>query len=309
MVIGYFILDEYDLASVPPDFQNSIYIFGRRLDNSWWHRLEGGAKPKAFVEIKSELQRLSSHMDQNAAPATEGASANKSPSAELASLASAWTDDSIIGGDVANSVNGWLTKNLSHVSEKDEKELARFELLKAECSIEQRRNAVLKTLHERLPVFVLFSNYFRVHPIIHLDHLATRMEKGLLDDDQYDFGNECLLKLLGFTPRDLSDLGKVSEPEHSSQAAFKAYRDQLDKRAYQLNAASVRLTDEIRSVWNPTRQSAEADRLRITADGQYLKVAVEDDLGVEIELDQRSEGIPVACVVLHRVLCGGSRET
>ncbi len=191
---------------------------------------------------------------------------------------------------MASSLNGWLTKNLSHVSEKDEKERARFEMLKAACGIEQRRNAVLKTLHERLPVFVLFSNYFRVHPIIHLEHLATRIEKGLLDDNQYDFGNECLLKLLGFAPRDLSELGKVSEPEPSSQAAFKAYRDQLDKRAYRLNAASVRLTDEIRSVWNPTRQSAEADRLRITADGQYLKVAVEDDLGVEIELDQRSEG-------------------
>lgn len=26
------------------------------------------------------------------------------------------------------------------------------------------------------------------------------------------------------------------------------------------------------------------------ADGQYLKVVVEDELGVEIELDQRSEG-------------------
>ena len=88
----------------------------------------------------------------------------------------------------------------------------------------------------------------------------------------------------------LSDLGKVNEPESSNQAAFKAYRDQLDKRTYQLNAASVRLTDEVRSVWNPNRQSAEADRLRISADGQYLKVAVEDDLGVEIELDQRSEG-------------------
>ena len=34
VVIGYFILDEYDMGYVPPDFQNSIYIFGRRLDNS-----------------------------------------------------------------------------------------------------------------------------------------------------------------------------------------------------------------------------------------------------------------------------------
>jgi predicted ATPase len=129
-----------------------------------------------------------------------------------------------------------------------------------------------------------------VRPIIHLDHLATRLEQHILDDDQYDYGNECLLKLLGFTARELSNLGKATEPPTSDQTAFKAYRDQLDKRAYQLNAASVRLTDEIRSIWNPNPQRAEDDRLRITADGQYLKVVVEDDLGVEIELDQRSEG-------------------
>ena len=290
VVIGYFILDEYDSAAVPPDFRNSIYIFGRRLDNSWWHHLEGGPKPKTFADIKSDLQRISSDIDQNAASTTENGASSKSPSAVLASLASAWIDDTIIGGDVASSLNGWLTKHLSHVSREDEKQVARLEMLQAACGIEQRRNEVLKTLHERVPVFVLFSDYFRVHPIIHLEHLATRLENGLLDEDQYDFGNQCLLKLLGFTPRDLSDLGKVSEPDASSKTAFKAYRDQLDKRTYQLNAASVRLTNEIRSVWNPTRQSAEADRLRISADGQYLKVAVEDDVGVEIELDQRSEG-------------------
>ena len=85
VVIGYFILDEYDSAAVPADFRNSIYILGRRLDNSWWHQLEGGPKPKAFAEIKSELQRLSSHIDQNATSASEGDSTNKSPSAELAS--------------------------------------------------------------------------------------------------------------------------------------------------------------------------------------------------------------------------------
>lgn len=48
--------------------------------------------------------------------------------------------------------------------------------------------------------------------------------------------------------------------------------------------------NEIRSVWNPNPDRAEADTLRVLADGQYLKVVVEDDLGVEIELDQRSEG-------------------
>ena len=43
-------------------------------------------------------------------------------------------------------------------------------------------------------------------------------------------------------------------------------------------------------MWNPDSKKSEAERLRVVADQQYLKVVVEDDLGVEIELDQRSEG-------------------
>jgi predicted ATPase len=123
-----------------------------------------------------------------------------------------------------------------------------------------------------------------------LEHLAHRIETKVLDDAWYDYGNECLLRLLGFSARELSNLGKVAEPGRGDAAAFRAYRDQLDRRAYQLNAASVRLTDAIRRVWVPDAKRDEADRLRIVADGQYLKVVVEDELGVEIELDQRSEG-------------------
>ena len=100
----------------------------------------------------------------------------------------------------------------------------------------------------------------------------------------------CLLKLLGFPPRDLSNLGQAVEPQVDDMTALQKYRDQLDKRSYQLNAASVKLTNEIRRVWNPNPEKIEADKLRVVADGQYLKVVVEDDLGVEIELDQRSEG-------------------
>ena len=309
-VIGYFILDEYDLATVPPDFRNSIYIVGRRLDNSRWHHLEGGPKLKILAEVKVELQHLASHMDHNAGSSAEDASLPKGPSAELASLTSAWIDESPISGELATNLNDWLARNQSYVSRQDAKEVARLENLQATCDIGWRRNEVLNTLQERLPVFVFFSNYFRVHPIIHLEHFATRIEQGLLDNDQYDFGNECLLKLLGFTPRHLSDLGKVNEPDPSSQAAFKAYRDQLDRRAYQLHAASVRLTDEIRSVWNPKRRSGEADRLRISADGQYLKVAVEDDLGVEIELDQRSEGFQwlVSFLIVFFAEAGGTHR-
>src|SRR5205807_4831315 len=83
---------------------------------------------------------------------------------------------------------------------------------------------------------------------------------------------------------------RAQEPPAGDKDALQRYRDQLDGRSYQLNAASVKLTDEIRRVWVPDTNKDEADRLRVVADQQYLKVVVEDDLGVEIELDQRSEG-------------------
>ena len=135
-----------------------------------------------------------------------------------------------------------------------------------------------------------FSNYFRVRPRLHLSFLADRLEQKILDDDQYDRGNECLLKLLGFKARELSNLGKAAEPSAGDQTGLKTYQDQLDRRSYQLNAASIRLTSNINRVWRPDPDRAEADRLRVEADQQYLKVVVEDELGVEVELDQRSEG-------------------
>jgi hypothetical protein len=200
------------------------------------------------------------------------------------------------------------------IDESNETEEKRLDKLTATLSVAKQRAEVLAILDPRTPVFVYYGNYFRVRPNIQLDHLADRLEKKLLEDDQYDYGNSCLLQLLGFTARELSVLGKAKEPlptryEQRQQpphmqlmqfsvpvppdeykAALKVYRDQLDKRAYQLNAASVKLTENIRQIWNPTEGRSEANTLRISADGQYLKVVVVDDLGVEIELDQRSEG-------------------
>jgi predicted ATPase len=69
------------------------------------------------------------------------------------------------------------------------------------------------------------------------------------------------------------------------QTAVKGYQERLDDRQYRLNAASVDLTKSIREVWGD-----ENLQLRLVPDGQYLKVVVVDGIGVEVELDQRSEG-------------------
>ncbi|MFM0069034.1 AAA family ATPase [Paraburkholderia aspalathi] len=290
VTVAHFMLDAEDKALIPEDFAGCTYVVIRRLDNSVAHWLEGGAAVSTYGSVKNDFLRIGAHMDSRVPVTAEEAPVAKMPSAELSEVVAQLTDDALVSDGTAHALGAWLAKNITLIDEDNAKEECRLKRLQDACSVQKRRDEVLATLWKRVPVFVLFSNYFRVRPLIHLDHLATRLEQKILDDEQYDYGNECLLKLLGFTARELSNLGKVVEPPASDAAALKAYRDQLDRRAYQLNAASVRLTEEIRSVWNPNPERAEADRLRIVADGQYLKVVVEDDLGVEIELDQRSEG-------------------
>lgn len=290
VVIGWFALDDDDKKVIAEDFHACTYVVGRRLNNEAWHRLDGGPATKTYKEIKNDLLRLAAHMDSNVPAPVEGAAVPAKPSDELNALTATWIDGTFILEARAKAIDAWLTKHIATVDEDNEKESARFDQIQSLCAIPALKNEALGTLFKRVPVFVLFSNYFRVKPSVHLDHLATRIEKKLLDDDQYDYGNECLLRLLGFTARELSTLGRVAEPAATDPNALKAYKDQLDSRRYQLNAASVKLTEEIRSVWNPIAERAEADQLSITADGQYLKVVVVDEHGVEIELDQRSEG-------------------
>jgi predicted ATPase len=294
IVEGHFELDDADKKTIPAEFHDCRYVFGRRVDNTAWHVLEGGAPAIKFGDLKKDLSRLAAHVDPRV-PSSAGSLPLTTPSALLASRTQSWQDSDEIKGERAATLKSWLERIFPLIEEDNEIEEKRYDDLIAAISHEERRFNALKTLHQRLPVFVRFRDYFRVRPLIHLEHLAQRLEANLLDGDRYDYGNQCLLRLLGFSARELSNLGKTPELEPGDSEGWRSYRDQLDRRAYQLNSASVRLTEELRSVWKPDAKRLEAERLRIVADGQYLKVVVEDDLGVEIELDQRSEGFQWLC--------------
>lgn len=290
VVEAHFSLEDNDKQEIPEEFHDCIYIFGRKLNNEGWHKLVGGPSSSTYGEIKKDLIRLCAHVDAQIAPSEDGDTEPEKPSEKLGIITDGWTDGTIISGSKSTKLKEWLEEILPLIDEDNTKEEKRYDQINHSINIDSSRIEVRKTLRSRLPLFVLFSNYFRVKPNIHLEHLAHRIETNVLDDDQYDYGNQCLLKLLGFTARELSNFGKATEPQAGNAQALQQYRDQLDNRTYQLNAASVKLTKEIRSVWLPDAKRSEADKLRVQADGQYLKVVVEDDLGVEIELDQRSEG-------------------
>ena len=290
MVEGHFALEPDDQGEIPEEFRNCTYVFGRTLDNLAWHRLDGAPPIPTYAAVTKDLVRLSAHVDSRFKTPEGQEPPSQTLGEELEEITSSWIETTVISSARAAELNDWLQKALPCVDESNETEERRYDHVKEIVSTAAIHDRVLKIVRQRLPVFVRFSNYFRVRPLIHLDHLAHRTETNVLDDEYYDYGNNCLLQLLGFSARELSNLGKSEDPQVGDSEALQRYRDQLDKRSYQLNAASVRLTKEIQRVWVPDRKRAEADRLRISADAQYLKVVVEDDLGVEIELDQRSEG-------------------
>ena len=286
---GYFELEDNDKALLPLEFQNCTFVLQRALNNRSIHFLDNAPAQISFGVLKSDFSRLVAHMDSlyNSSSQSEGLI---KPSEELSNITNGMADDFIIDEDKETAFKNFLDKNIIYVEEGNQKEEDRRTKLIKLIELNSCSSTVLEILLNRVPVFVLFNNYYRVKPLIHLEHLANRIERNDLDDEYFDYGNTCLLKLLGFTARELSDFGIVAMPNASDAEGLKRYRDKLDERQYMLNAASVKLTNEIRSVWLPNPNRPEADKLRLSADGQYLKVVVVDDLGVDIELDQRSEG-------------------
>lgn len=284
VVSGKFALEDSDKDQLPAEYHNCVYVYSRYLDNKTYHNIENGPARLTMSDLRKKLKRMESHMVKQAGDSAMVVQES------LATLISEVKDSSFVTTSLATKLKDWLEKHLEYVDEDNQTEEKRYDELIKTLDNVGVRDEVTQQLRNRLPVFVLFSNYFRVRPQLHLQHLASRLETGVLDDEQYDYGNKCLLELLGFTARELSDLGKAAEPNANDKDALQKYKDQLDSRNYQLNAASVKLTREIRDVWAPDASRDEASQLKITADGQYLKVVVVDDLGVEIELDQRSEG-------------------
>lgn len=291
VVRGWFALEDEDKKLIPEEFHECIYVTSQTLDNKGHHHLENAPGKTSFMSVKSDLKRLAAHLDSQLNDNISNNDERNTHSNQLNTLTAGLSDYSTISNASHPKIVLWLESNYATIDEDNEKEEDRYNRIMNQIKFNDIHEEVLSTLDSRMPVFVLFNNYFKVKPLIHLEHLADRIERKLLDDDQYyDYGNICLLKMLGFSPRQLSLIGKTPDPDRDDVEAMKEYRAQLDKRSYQLDAASIKLTNEIKSIWNPNPKRPEAEKLSISADGQYLKVVVEDELGVKIELDQRSEG-------------------
>ncbi|MET4705860.1 AAA family ATPase [Frigoribacterium sp. UYMn621] len=199
-----------------------------------------------------------------------------------------------IAGEIAEELRGHLDALLPLFADGSAAE-GYWDALDSIVKEATGRDEIGKHLLSKLPPFVYFSSYFSVRPRIHLNRLAEREESGEIDLD-YDFGNLQLLKFLGFTARELSDMDSEApvkgvsydtdvQEQERYKAALAAHERRLTERKRALQTAGARLTAEIRRVWND-----DSLTLRLDVDGQYLQTLVEDELGIPVELDQRSEG-------------------
>ncbi len=281
----------FDVAEEKDDLPPSLQLEGIQykrtvyLDNHYTHSLLNTPAQQKYSEVKTDLLQLAKHLDRRITLAGGGVT----PSTKLKIVMNERFEFLGITAEQAQKIETWLEGAIPYVEEGNEAEEQRLSKLQMWMRNLIEKGEALAILKGRVPKFVLFSNYFRVRPIVHLATLAQRIKTGALEDD---YGNHCLLKLLGLEADELSELGKTGFTVHGRPVELDTIRPSLDKRDQLLSSASLELTDSIRKIWNPNPNRPEADQLkiRIKADGQYLKVVVEDELGVEIELDQRSEG-------------------
>ncbi|WP_203225584.1 AAA family ATPase [Kocuria sp. SM24M-10] len=290
VVRATFILDAGDLAALPKALgvkSGATFTVYRFLDNDQQYSWTGFPQPDDFGTLISDVKRLRAYL-------AKGVQGAERVVAALEDMES-WPMEEPLSAKNEETFARTIREAETLVDEDNTKELARWKRLHQASGTVTLLNKASGILLERLPLMVYYSTYFTVRPRIDLESLAARQARGDLDRE-YDFGNLCLLRLLGFSAQELSDLAKgapVKSPRYDIDRgaqdayteALKVYQARLDDRHYRLNAASLSLTQDIRRVWGD-----ENVTLRLVADGQYLKVMVVDDLGVEIELDQRSEG-------------------
>jgi energy-coupling factor transporter ATP-binding protein EcfA2 len=259
----------------------------RYLGNRRAVALQGVAHSFQLKAISKDLARLKAHLKTRPdGPAVVD---------DLEELLRAVPETRWLTGPFADHLDAWLERALPVIDEDDQQAERQFDRIRAAVRRPKTHQRARNIVAKRLPVFVYHSQYFTVRPRIHLASLAQRQASGDLDAD-YDFGNLCLLDLLGCTAAELSAMDNQPPPtlpadqqDHNAMAAYQQaeqqWQAQRDARQYRLNAASVMLTQMISKAWGE-----DSLQLRLVVDGQYLKVVVVDDIGVEVELDQRSEG-------------------
>lgn len=210
VVEAVFTLDATDkaaFAAVEPGIKDvTELVLTRYLDNRLTYDFGGVKMYGTYGDIEKDLLRLRAHLLKQGDTVEVVAA--------LAKLTAGRHAVSPLRGTTATAFEQWLDSALPHIDENDTKEEQRYDSIKAHVLREAKTSAVFNALKPRIPLFVYYSTYFTVRPRIQLSSLAAREQNGDLDGE-YDFGNLCLLRLLGLTAQELSDLA-AGEPSQGN---------------------------------------------------------------------------------------------
>ena len=122
VVEAKFELEAKDEKELGDEFEGCAYVFEKRLDNSTWHRIDGGPEVPTFGELKKDLVRLGAHLDRQAPKPTEGEEEPAKASSLLTAVCSGWSDELQIKGTSAQSLSQWLSDHFPLIDEENETE-------------------------------------------------------------------------------------------------------------------------------------------------------------------------------------------
>lgn len=107
-----FILEKQDQLAIPAQYHECTYTFGRRLDNSGRHTLEGGPRVPTYGSLKKDFLRLAGHIDNRPDNA-----AAKTHAQRLGTITEGWTDNTLLYDEQAKALDSWLNGAVQFVDE------------------------------------------------------------------------------------------------------------------------------------------------------------------------------------------------
>ena len=100
---AHFALQKSELEVPEVDWiTEETYVFGRTLDNNWWHRIDGICGPSNYRKYKKDILTICAHAE------SRRRHDDWSPYERLKRFTTMWDDDTIIDGSRAEVLFEWI---------------------------------------------------------------------------------------------------------------------------------------------------------------------------------------------------------
>lgn len=143
---GHFVLDAAEKTATEVDWMTKeTYVFGRTLDNNWWHRIDGLVGPSHYEKYKEDIATLCGHAE------SRRRSDDWSPEERLKNLSSMWAHDTVIDGRRADLLFEWVS-DLYPLIELDTDYHSLWESLQFQTVMDTVRSKALDYLRAHVPV-------------------------------------------------------------------------------------------------------------------------------------------------------------